>query len=100
MHVTHRLNLTTRTGRINAGFPNLAHDRVFATADRFILVIHDRTGTSRRGVTQVTRKAGDGGDDDDDTEFAAFRARTNAGVDDGAADGVEDGTLLVAGGSD
>lgn len=87
-----------RTRRINTGLSDLTHDRIVASADRPVLVVHDCTGTSRSGVAQVTGKTGDCRDDNDHTEFASFLACTNAGIDDGAADGVEYGTLVVAGG--
>lgn len=89
--------LAVITCRVNTGLLDLAHDGVLAAADRLVLIVHDRPGAGCCRIAQVTSKARDSRDDDDDTELAALLARTNAGIDDGAADSVEDGTLLVTG---
>lgn len=73
---------------------------MLATADRLVLVVHDSTCTGGSRVTQVACKAWNSGEDDNDTELASFLACSDASIDNGATDGIEDGSLLVASGGD
>ena len=88
------------TRRINALLADLAVNRVLAAANRLVLVVHDGTGARRRIVAQVTRKAGDGGDDNDNAELAVLLSSANASVDNCPADVVVDRVLLAASGGD
>lgn len=85
---------------INTRLLDLTHNGVLATTNRLVLVVHDGSGACCRTVTQVTGESGNGGDNDDDTELAAFLAGTNAGIDDSPADLIVNRVLLLAGGSD
>lgn len=73
---------------------------MLATTDGLVLVVHDSARAGCGRVPQVACKARNGGKDDDDTEFAALFACSNASINDRATDRIEDGTLLVARGSD
>lgn len=82
---------------VEAGLGYLSTDALFAAMDGFVLVIHDGTGTDGGVVAEVARETWDGGNDNDDAEFAAFLAGTHAGVDDGTANGIVYGLLFLPG---
>lgn len=84
------------TFRVNACLGNLSIDGVLAAADRLVLVVHDGSGARRSRITQVARKARNSGDNNDDTELAAFLASPNTRVNNSSTDLVVDGMLLVA----
>jgi hypothetical protein len=71
---------------------------MLATADGLVLVIHYSTCTGGSRVAQVARKAWNSGQDNNDTELASFLACSDASIDNGATDGIEDWSLLVASG--
>lgn len=73
---------------------------MLAATDRFILVIDDGPGPVRGVFPEVAAEAGDGRDHDDDAEYAVLGGSAEDGVDNGFADGVVYGRLLVAGGRD
>jgi hypothetical protein len=73
---------------------------MLATADGLVLVVHDSTRTGGSRVTQVACKPWNSGQDDDDTELSSFLASSDASIDNGATDGIEDWSLLVTSGGD
>ncbi|KAH6607804.1 hypothetical protein Trco_004117 [Trichoderma cornu-damae] len=87
-------------GGIDPLVPDLLEDGVLSPAYRPVLVIHDGPGAGGGVVSEVARKPGDRGDDDDDPEPAALPSRPDHGVGDGLADGVVDRGLVLAGGGD
>ena len=88
------------TSGIDTLLLNLSVNRVLASADRLVLIVHDRPSTRRRIVAKITGESGNGGDDNDHTELAAFLACTHTCIDDRTANLVEHGSLLVASGGD
>ena len=58
--------------RVYSRFGDLAHNGMFATVDRLVLIVHDRSCANGSVVTQVTSKARDGRYDNDNSEFAAL----------------------------
>lgn len=79
---------------------DLLKDGKGTAVDGLVLVIHDGSRAHGRVISQITCKAGNGGNDNDDPEFPARFARSDAGIDDGSSNDVVDGVLLVAGGGD
>ena len=73
---------------------------MFASADRLVLIVHDRSGTGCSIVAEIASKSGNRRDDNNHTELATFLACTHTGIDDRPTDLVEDRSLLVTGGSD
>lgn len=73
---------------------------MLASADRLVLIVHDRSGSRRSIVAQIASESGNRRNDNNHTELAAFLACAHTGIDDRPADLVEDRSLLVAGGSD
>jgi hypothetical protein len=73
---------------------------MLAAAYGLVLVVHDSTRTDGSRVTQVTCKTWNSGENDNDTELAPLLACSDASIDNGATDGIEDGSLLVTSGRD
>lgn len=71
-----------------------------AAVDRLVLVIHDGPCPHGCIVPQVTRKAGNGGNENDDPKLSTLFAGSDACIDDGSSNGVVDGELFLAGGCD
>ena len=88
------------TAGINALFLDLPKDRVLATANRLVLIVHDCSSARRGIITQITSEAGNRRDDNNDAELAAFLACFHARIDNSPANRVENWTLLVASSGD
>ena len=88
------------TARVNALFLDLPKDRVLATTNRLVLIVHDCPSSHRGIITQITSEAGNCRDDDNDAEFAAFLTSFHARIDNSPANRVENWTLLVASSGD
>ena len=87
------------TVRIKAFFCNLAHDGVFAPINRFILVVHNGSGTQCCVLTEISSKPWDGRNDDDHPEFAVLLAGANTSIDNRPANEVVNRRLFLSGGS-
>lgn len=88
------------TCRVNTLCPDLAENRVFATADGLVLIVHDCSSASGFDLTQVSSKTRDGWDHDDHSEFPAFFTGSHTSLDNGASNDIMDGRLVLSRGSD
>jgi hypothetical protein len=75
-------------------------DRVLATTNRLVLIVHDCPSSRRGIITQITSEAGNRGDDNSDAELATFFTCFLARIDNSPANRVESSTLLVANSDD
>jgi len=82
---------------VDACSSDLAENRLFATVDGFVLVIHDRTSSGSRVISQVAGESGNGWDHDDDPELPSLLAGTNASISNCATDLVVHGSLILPG---
>ena len=80
--------------RVDTLFLNLAKNRMLPTVDRLVLVVHDSTRAHRSIVSEITRKARDGGNDDNYPEFSAFFTRFDASIDYGPTNRIVYRSLL------
>lgn len=80
--------------RVDTLFLNLAENRVLPTVNRLVLVVHNSTCAHGSVVSEIPRKARDGGNDNDYPEFSAFFTRSDASVDDGPTNCIVYGGLF------
>ncbi|KUI63669.1 hypothetical protein VM1G_12024 [Cytospora mali] len=84
----------------DARLPELLDDRVPAPADGVVLELHDGPRAQRAVRLEVAREGGHGRHRHDDAELLVVLVRPHDPRDDGRADLVVDGLLLVVGGGD
>lgn len=84
------------TALVSEGF----YDAVSAAADGVVLELHDGAGAQCVVRLEIAGEGGNGGHIDNDLEILAVSVGAEDTVDDGAADLVGDGVLLIARGSD
>ena len=85
---------------INTRSSDPTEDRMLATVDGLVLVIHDRTGSSSCIISEVTSESRNSWDHDDDSEFPAFLTSTNTSICDCGTDLVVDRCLLFTSSGD
>ena len=78
----------------------LAEDRVLATIDRLILVIHDRPGACCFRLSKISCKSRNGRNHNDHPELSSFPGCTDASINDGLSNGIEYRFLLISSGRD
>jgi hypothetical protein len=88
------------TAGVNTLLLDLPKDRVLAATNRFVLIVHDGSSSRRGIITQITSKARNRRDHNDNAELAAFLACLHTCVDNSPANRVENGTLLIASSGD
>ena len=75
-------------------FLDLCENGFISSVNRFVLVVHDGACAGGSIIAQITGKTRNRRDQDDDAKFATFLAGSDAGVYDGAANEVVDGSLF------
>lgn len=88
------------TCRINALRLDLPKDRVFTTADRLVLVVHDCTSTGRLNLSQVTGKTRNSRDQDDDSELSSLFTSSDTSFDNRASNNIMNRRLVFSSSGD